>query len=559
MQELRQYQTDAINTLFASFSKFKNPLIVAPTGSGKSHMIAGFINKVLELYPKTRILMLTHRQELIGQNAEKLLKYLKDPYLLGIYSAGLGMKDVRQICFAGIQSIHKNVEALGHRDLVLIDECHLVPKKDDGMYQKTLKHLQAVNPKVRICGFTATPFRLDSGLLIEGDDRIFDGVAYEVELRKLIVDSYLSVLITKSDNPGVDMVGMPTRGGDYVMSHAGNLLSADSINQNIVNDILRKTEKRNSVLIFACSVDHCKKLYQKFDENKQFQDNAEGVEDNPESFIIEYCTGETPKPERDRIIRDFKSGKIKYLINCELFTTGFDAPNIDAICLVRPTKSVGLFAQMVGRGLRIHEKKKNCLVLDYAGNIERFGPLDSLQVDSRGGKAIVKKAPTKECPYCQTILALGAKTCPDCGHEFTREENKKLFEEASKANILAQAEIWEVDTYDYGIHRKEGKPPSMRVIYSSGNFNCSEFICIEHGDFPTRKAQQWWVRHGGKQPIPETASEMRSRTSELMIPKKLTVIRDGKFYKILDIELAEPNESQEKLSNELYENYGLNV
>lgn len=521
---LRDYQKIAIDCLLSSFAHIKNPLLVAPTGAGKSHIIAGFIDRVLTLYPTTRFLMLTHRKELIEQNTLKMVALLKDKSLLGVYSAGLKVKDVQQITFAGVQSAYKNVGQFGHRDLVIIDEVHLVPKEGAGMYQTILAGLKAINPKMRICGLTATPYRTDSGMLYGASDSIFDGVAYEIKLPALIKAGHLTNLITQEDTR-ISLEGLTVRGGDYVMNEAAEKMEPTA---DLLNKIIKQTENRKSVLVFACNIAHCQELCNCL----------------PNSVI---CTSETEATERARITKDFKEGKIKFLINCDLFTTGFDAPNIDAIVLVRPTKSMGLYVQMCGRGLRTFEGKKNCLILDFAGNIDRFGPLDCLEAEVRDGKARAKKAPTKKCPDCDSVIPLGVLECPNCGRVFTREQNKQIEAEASKAAILSKAESFGVDHYDFIVHNKEGKPPSLRVMYSFGSRTVSEFICPAHGGYATMKAMQWWKSRGGLEPFPSNAQEMLNRIDETLKPERITVIRDGKWFKILDVELKEAFDAEKSL------------
>lgn len=519
---LRDYQQAAIEATFASFSNIQNPLIVAPTGSGKSHIIANFIDQALRYKEDTKFLILTHRAELIDQNIAKMSAILKDPGLIGVYAASRKCRDVNQITFASIQSYvrHQDKE---FRDLVLIDECHLVPKKGEGMYQKALAKLKETNPRLRVVGLTATPFRLDSGLLIEGEGRIFDGISYEISLKKLMDRNFLTKLISKEQNIGQDILEIPTRSGDFIMSAAAERMTPDSINKKIASEIIRQTQNRKSVLIFCCNLEHCEKLSREI----------------PESVV---ATGEMNHYNRARIIADFKAGRTKYLINCELFTTGFDAPNCDCVAILRPTKSVALFCQIVGRGLRIAENKKNCLILDFGGNLERFGPIDLIEVESKDGKAKSKKAPTKKCPFCQSILALGARECLDCGHIFTREENAKLFEQASRANIIATTESYDVINFDYRIHKKEGKPDSLRVSYTPNwrsGFEVSEFICFEHGGYATFRAHQWWRSRGGTPPMPATTREAYERSRDLLKPEKLNLKKDGKYWRILDVELVQ--------------------
>jgi len=194
---LRPYQSGAIQGIYNYFHEDTgNPLVVIPTAGGKSLVMATFVEGVLKAYPDQRILIVTHVRELIEQNYTELKK-LWPQAPAGIYSAGLKQRDIHaRILFAGIQSIHKRVYDVQQCDLVLIDEAHLIPRSSNTMYRRFLSDLARLNPQMKVIGLTATPYRLDSGLLHEGDDAIFTDIAYEVSVRELIDQGYLSPLIT---------------------------------------------------------------------------------------------------------------------------------------------------------------------------------------------------------------------------------------------------------------------------------------------------------------------------------------------------------------------------
>jgi len=186
-----------------------------PTASGKSFVIAAFIQQVLEQFPGERILILTHVRELIQQNYIELLNiWEKAP--VGVYSAGFHRRDTsHSIIFAGIQSVHRRARILGRFDLVLIDECHLVPYNSNTMYRRFLSDMSIINPQLKVLGFTATHYRLGSGLLTEGDERIFTHVAYELPLRRLIDEKFLAPLISKRSATRYDLSHVKIKGGEY--------------------------------------------------------------------------------------------------------------------------------------------------------------------------------------------------------------------------------------------------------------------------------------------------------------------------------------------------------
>lgn len=519
---LREYQKEAIASIFDWFKSNNrgNPLVVAPTGSGKSLLLAGFCKQTCERWPKTRILMLAHRKELLEQNANKLWQtWPAAP--IGIYSAGLNKKQFNRITIGGIQSIYNKANQLGWIDLILIDECHLLPKKGEGQYRTLIAGLMKFNPKLRIIGFTATPFRVDSGMLTSDSDSIFTDICYEIDLRYLIDQGYLSNLISKQSNVQADLTDVRTRGGEYVPTDIDKACDNDDLIGRTLNEICEQGKDRKSWILFCASVKHTLHVTQEL-KNR--------------GITCAAVTGETPSGERTRILSEFKAGRIRAVLNCDVLTTGFDAPNIDLLCLLRPTKSVGIYIQMVGRGSRLSPGKENCMILDYAGNIERHGPIDQIRIKQKSGKAVNTGAPTRKCPECNVVLHISVKQCTECGYQFPEEQ--KHLSTASAQPILSIVQEFSIDSVRYERHEKEGKPPSMRAIYGIGYaLNINQFLCFDHGGFATMKARQWWVKATGeKHGVPKNTNEALSRIDELGKPIKLFAKKDGKYWQILNVE-----------------------
>ena len=217
MLTLRPYQQAAITAIYGYFQNSTgNPLVVIPTAGGKSLVMAAFIEGVLKAWPDQRILIVTHVRELIAQNhAEMIVLWPEAP--VGIYSAGLGKREAQaRILFAGIQSIHRRAQEIGHTDLVLIDEAHLIPGNSSTMYRRFLDGLAQINPTLKVIGLTATPFRLDSGMLHEGKSALFTDIAYEAPVRELIDAGYLSPLVSKQPATRLDVSKVGTRAGDFI-------------------------------------------------------------------------------------------------------------------------------------------------------------------------------------------------------------------------------------------------------------------------------------------------------------------------------------------------------
>ncbi|MDD3095876.1 MAG: DEAD/DEAH box helicase family protein, partial [Candidatus Marinimicrobia bacterium] len=194
MITLRPYQNDALAGLDNYWLRGagRNPIISAPTGSGKSLLIAEFVRRTLAEYQNLRVMVLVDSRELVRQNAEEL-RAIWPEAPVGVYSAGLKRRQKNaQITFAGIQSVYRRASEFGVIHIVIVDECHMIPRASSSRYGTFLRGLRAINPNVVAIGLTATPYRLDSGLLTEGEGALFDGIAYDIDIAGLIADGYLS-------------------------------------------------------------------------------------------------------------------------------------------------------------------------------------------------------------------------------------------------------------------------------------------------------------------------------------------------------------------------------
>lgn len=523
MMELRPYQRAAIDAVYAYFgSKSGHPIVVIPTAGGKSLVMASFIREVLERWPDQRILIVTHVRELIAQNFAELLRLWPEAPA-GIYSAGLGKRDIgARILFAGIQSIHKKAWSVQQADLVLVDEAHLIPRTSDTMYRRFLNELAVINPHLKIIGLTATPYRLDSGMLHRGKDALFSDIAFEVSVRELIDQGYLSPLISKSAATQLDVKGVGTRGGEFIPGQLQAAVDKDPITRAAVDEIVAYGRERRSWLVFCSGVDHARHV-------------AEAIRDR--GYTSATIFGDTPKAERDRIVAAFKRGEIRALASMGVLTTGFNAPAVDLIAMLRPTKSVGLYVQMAGRGTRLAQGKTDCLVLDFAGNVARHGPIDA--VNPRAPGAGDGESPVKTCPDCRSILPAATRVCPDCGHVFPPPESKIEATASSLAVLSSGKPEWvKVSDVAYRRHDKPGKPPSLRVDYRCGLVVHKEWVCIEHGGFAREKAVAWWRRRAPDLPVPATVEDALAHSHRLRVPAAIAVRPSGRYTEVVDARLA---------------------
>lgn len=535
--ELRPYQREAIDAIYGHLREREdNPCVVIPTGGGKTPVMATVCKDAVGHW-NGRVLILAHVKELLEQALDKLHGIAPEiGAKTGVYSAGLKRRDTEHpVIIAGIQSVYKRACELDAFDLVIIDEAHMIPPDGDGMYRTFLSDARKVNPNLRVIGLTATPFRTTSGMIC-APENILNHVCYEVGVRELIVQGYLCPLVTKASKEKVDTSGLHVRGGEFISGEIEDLMDTDNLVEAACREIVERTYNRKSVLVFAAGVRH----------------GAHIAEVLRKKFGAEVGTvfGDTLGFIRDRVISDFKAGKLKYLVNVNVLTMGFDAPNIDCVAMVRPTLSPGLYYQMVGRGFRLHEGKKDCLVLDFGGNVLRHGPVDAIRIQARGASEESDSEPlAKECPICRSVVAAGYSTCPDCGHAFPPRKKQEHDASASDEDILSgqvTTTEYEVKEVSCTVHHKRGAPDTapktMRVDYRVGfNLYHSEWICFEHDGWARKKAEDWWSARSDL-PCPETAAEAVElvESGALVETKSITVrtVSGEEFPKIIHYELG---------------------
>lgn len=541
----RYYQTEAINSIFQYFASGKtgNPLIAMPTGTGKSIVIGGFIHQVYNQYPSQRIMMLTHVKELIEQNFSKLI-HIWPTAPAGIYSASVGKKDTyAKITFAGIQSVVNKPELFGHIDLILVDEAHLVSPKDDTSYKKFIEALKEVNPYLKVIGLTATPYRLGLGLLTDGE--MFDDVCYDLTtmaaFNRLLAEGFLSPLIPRHTTNQLDLEGVRIQGGEFVNKDLQDAVDQEAITYKALTETIELGHDREHWLIFATGIQHAENIAAMLDS----MGIASGV-----------VHGSLSKEKREAILKDFKTGKIKALVNNNVLTTGFDFPAIDLIVMLRPTNSPGLWVQMLGRGTRpVYAKgydldtlegrlaaieaggKKNCLVLDFAGNTKRLGPINDPVIPKKKGAKGGGVAPVRLCEQCGAYNHASKRHCEFCGYEFPLgvKFGFKASTDALLADGTPQVEVFKVDRITYALHTKQGRPDAIKVTYYCGLRVFNTFVCLEHTGFAAKKAREWWRQHRPDETslIPESTIQALGLVNQLKEPAEIRVWLNKKYPEIL--------------------------
>ncbi|APC46567.1 helicase [Alteromonas phage PB15] len=527
---LRDYQQRSIDMLYDWMRNHSgNPCAVLPTGAGKSHIVAYLCKDAVQTWPETRILMLTHVKELIEQNAEKMREHWKNAPM-GIYSASIGKRQLGEpITFAGIQSVRNKAEEIGHIDLVIIDECHLINHKDEGGYRKLIGDLLKINPHMRVIGLTATPWRLGHGRIDEGEETIFDGLVEPVTIEELIYKGFLAPLKSKITKEHLNVEGVSKRGGEFIESQLQKAVDKADINERVVDEVISLAGDRKAWLFFCTGIDH-----------------SEHIRDvlRSRGITCEMVTGKTPKGERARILADYKAGKIKALTNANVLTTGFDYPDIDLIAMLRPTLSPSLYVQMAGRGLRPKSHTDHCLVLDFAGVVEKHGPITAVQPPDKSGKG--GDAPIKVCDNCDEICHASVKKCPECGELFPENEAKE------KDFKLRQADIMGMDSPQLKVKRwawlphvsaKTGKE-MIRITYY-GDLSekpISEYLCIMHGGQAGYKAMRTMsdlAESAGIKIEPTwSIADACNHMAKAKPPTTVKYRKNGKFFDVIRREYA---------------------
>lgn len=527
--ELRQYQQEAHDAFWASLLGGKgHPLIDMPTGSGKSPTMAAIARTAVEKYAG-QVVIVAHRKELLRQTADKL-QAMCPTIPVGIYSAGLKSRQTEQpILVCGIQSVYERAHELSRRHLCLIDEAHLIPFSDGTMYRQFLSELEAYNPKLKLGGLTATPWRLDGGQLW-GKKELFSHVAYRADIRQLISDGYLSNLVSQPSSTQYDTSGLHIRGGEFITREMVDLFADAALARDACLELIAATSDRKSILVFCAGVSHAEVV-------QEILESATGER-------VDLVTGETQALLRASSLEDFNQGLFRFLVSIDVLTTGFDSPRIDCVALMRSTASSGLYCQMVGRGLRIFPGKADCVVLDFGNNIRRHGPIDAVGFGSKPSGDGTGEAPEKTCPGCDSAVAAGLRTC-ECGFRFPAPQPKHDAEADLDTPILSQPEMFVVNETFYALNKgKEGKKDTLRVHYDchrdgeDGNLateTINEWVCIEHPfGYAKTKAKEWWKKFSAFN-MPDTIAEALELINRggLADCRAIEARRDGRWWRVL--------------------------
>lgn len=550
--KLRWYQEEAVQAIFDFFNdpirahslEPANPLICLPTGTGKSVVIAEFFRRAMLQYPGTRGFVATHVKELIAQNAKKMQE-IWPLAPLGIYSAGLGARDTMQpVIFGGVQSCVGKFPLFGRRDLLGIDEAHLLSPTADTSYQKFIKELREggegcnpgspnVNPYLKVIGFTATAYRLGLGHMTNGP--IFTHVVYDMcnieGFSRLIAEGFLCPLIPKKTKTELDVSSVGMSKGEFAQNELQAAVDKETITHGALQELVEQGYDRQSWLIFASGVEHAEHI-------NEMLNNVFGIS------CVAIHSKKTDKENAENL-KLWKSGAVRAAVNMNSLTTGVDHPACDLIGMFRPTMSTGLWVQMLGRGTRPFPGKENCLVLDFAGNTRRLGPINDPVIPKQKGKGPPGDAPVKICDKCGTYNHATAKICVACGHEFEFAEN--IARHASNLELLRsdlpQIEVFKVDRVVMVPHvSKASGRGSVKVAYFCGLRTFYEYISVESPvTFFRHKSRDWFRQRYHYQTqqftwdndVPKTNKEVLEVAHELRPPISINVWLNKKTPEVM--------------------------
>lgn len=535
--EDRWYQIESVDALYRYFYATNgHPLVCLPTGAGKGYVIAKFIQSVLYQWPGQRIIVGTHVKELIAQNYKKLLQVWPTAPA-GIYSAGLKRKEISApITFAGRDSIVNAIRYFGHIDLFIIDEAHLLGPNDDGNYMKIILALMAINPRMKIIGFTATAYRTGMGVLTNGP--IFTDICYDIcnveGFKRLFADYHLTPPRPKRMNNIIDTSGISIVNGDFAQGQLA-ARTDEKITWAALNEALAGGQDRHCRLVFCAGVERA------IMTNEMLK--AFGLR----TAVVHSKMGDT---ERDEILGEngaYTNGELDTLVNNGIATTGLDIQRIDHIIDLQPTMSVGRHVQKIGRGMRPYEvdgwRKQDCLVSDHAGNTRRLGPIDDpvipkLKVKTGGD------APVRICPACDSYNHASARVCAFCGEVFEISFKVKTaaFNDELIRSDLPVKEWFNVQSVYYTMHTKRNAGPTdrptIKATYACNLRSFVEYVGIESAvPYIKKKAREWWrQRFPGDVFVPETVEDAMRYIDKLVPPKRIMVWVNKEYPEVTDYE-----------------------
>lgn len=553
MIESRYYQPEAVDwAVKYLFEANGNGLIALPTGTGKSVVIVLLILRLIELYYSSRVIVLTHSLELVGQNAERFRQIAGNvPY--GINCDGLNRRDtMHNVIFGSIGSVVSMLDQYRPFDVIIVDEAHRIPESEKSMYSQFIIWARSINPNVRLIGLSATCYD-NYGSIIRRNEKtgeiesLFTDIIYDKtdsdSFIEFVAAGWLCKLIaipTKTEYD-ISKVGLTGRTGEFNQSQLQKATDIAAKTEQAVAEMIytANMDNRHCGLVFANGISHCEHVAEEF-----------AAQGDTAVFVHSKMTKSKLLDAYDA----FHSAEAKWMVNNGKLTTGYDWPPVDIIGVLRHTNQVDLWGQILGRGTRPYDfnrpgptvdphlfpyTKWNTLVMDFARNTSRLGPIDAPYFKKRT-KGDPGDAPVKICPKCSAYNYASARICAYCDHEFSFEVKfeVKAGDDAPMStleNLEPVVEVQNVTYINYEKVEKTGAPAMLKVIYHCGvNGNKhTEVVCIEHKTNAHRYAWAWWTSRT-ELPMPSTVDAALKITHVLRRPKSIEVEKqpNSKYTKV---------------------------
>lgn len=532
--QLRDYQLECVDAVWQSMFKKNHILVCLPTGTGKTECFIELCRRAIEKKLGVRILIVMDQTRLVSQTAKRI-----GPQA-GVFCSALGRREINNnITVASIQSIYN--EPLEAFDIVIIDEVHKFTL--EGRYRVLMHHLKELKNTLKVIGFTATPFRATGH--IYGKGQFFEEIDYKRSLQWAIHSGYLTKPVMKNTPCQFDTSNLSLRLGDFDNAELSKLVEDESKVSDQIKDALPRLHGRKHVVWATTNITHAEMVHAKLEH----------------AAIIH---SKQSKEEQDFNLYNFESGISRHLVFVSMVNTGYDYPPLDAIVLMRPTRSPVLYVQTVGRGLRLFEGKKDCLILDYGRVVANCGTLDNPRIPKKGErKGEVVSTGLKACPQCLSFIPTAVMVCPDCGYEFPAPDPVKNLTRTHGTGSLLQNNdpIWvAVSGVSLAKHQSKAGNSCLKVTYHGRNVlsqdTLSEFF-IWSNEWARRKGQNR-LRQLGIPPY-DTIDEVLTKSALVKIPAFVKYVFENKYRKVLDISFDRKADGIADIASTEFDPRGLGV
>jgi len=509
--KLRPYQQHAVSALHDSLKRGASPVVQLPTGTGKSLVLAETVRRLRAA--KRRTWVVTHVQELVAQNAvayERLT--MQRP---SVYCAGLSRRESGDVIYGSVQSMIGAAlrDELPAPDVILVDEAHRVPHR--GSDAQLYKNLFTRFPAARRGGCTATPWRLDDGRIYGTDpeDFWFDTLAYRYTVPEAVTDGWLCPLVGVETAVQLNIEGVAVQ-GDYVQSEV-NDREDEAWLKAACASIALLAEKRRHIAVYSPGVTAAIRT-------------AAALSQALGGARVETLTGSLNSADRAAVLERFTSGRTRALVSVDVLTTGFDFPALDCVAVLRPTVSSGLWVQIAGRGTRLASGKKNCLLLDYVGNLQRLGGVDMLDTYYRekDGRVTEERPATPkprvvkpETPGVRGLLPIDPMT----GKDITASSLVRV--QVHKSTAVA-------------LHRKAREGQQFLLISHNTTTPEGARILATQVLYPEqpghRDTQAKLLARGIRAAMPVEAQQLAWQAKHWRNPTELIIRRQGRFWNVVE-------------------------